>query len=52
MEIRETSDSGRPIVVSDPDGAHAKAYQSISRQIWEQIIANQGDSNGPRIVIQ
>ena len=52
MEIRETSDSGRPIVVTDPDGAHAKVYQSIAGQIWEQIVANRESSDGPRIVIQ
>ncbi len=30
MEIRETSDGGRPIVVSKPDSPHAQAYVAIA----------------------
>ena len=30
MEIRETSDSGEPVVVSKPDGAEAKIYRDIA----------------------
>ena len=33
MPIRETSDAGRPIVASDPDSSHAKAYLMIARQV-------------------
>ena len=33
MTIRETSDAGRPIVASDPDSPHAKAYLAIARQV-------------------
>ena len=37
--IRETSDAGEPIVVSDPASAHAKAYRLAYRQtgVWEKV---------------
>ena len=33
MAIRETSDAGRPVVATDPDGAQAKAFRAIAREI-------------------
>jgi ATP-binding protein involved in chromosome partitioning len=35
--IRETSDSGNPIVASDPESAHSKAYMDIAKKIWGKI---------------
>jgi ATP-binding protein involved in chromosome partitioning len=35
--IRETSDSGQPVVVSHPDSEHAKVYLSIAEQVWTKI---------------
>ena len=54
MGIRETSDSGQPVVVSQPDGAHAKAYVEIARKVWDQVAARLDDSGrqGPRIIVQ
>jgi ATP-binding protein involved in chromosome partitioning len=55
MAIRETSDSGRPIVVSDPEGAHAKAYRAIADAIWDKVGSGVGGGAGrtaPKIVIQ
>jgi ATP-binding protein involved in chromosome partitioning len=37
MAIRETSDSGNPVVVSDPDGPHSAAYRTIAGQIRSQL---------------
>ena len=37
MEIRLNSDAGTPVVVSHPDGPHAKAYREIARKLWEGI---------------
>jgi ATP-binding protein involved in chromosome partitioning len=51
MAIRETSDSGRPIVVSDPEGPHAKAYRAIADAIWDKVGAGAGRA-APNIVIQ
>jgi ATP-binding protein involved in chromosome partitioning len=54
ISIRETSDNGKPIVVSDPNSEHAKAYRVIANQIWEKIEINlNAQSNaGPKIVFQ
>lgn len=35
--IRETSDSGQPIVVSEPDSPQAQAYRSIARKISQKL---------------
>jgi ATP-binding protein involved in chromosome partitioning len=37
MAIRETSDSGNPIVVSEPRGPHAEAYRAIGVAIRDQL---------------
>jgi len=54
MVIRETSDGGRPIVVAEPAGPHAKTYQAIAARVWDKVTAVLGDSRrqAPRIVIQ
>jgi len=54
MEIRETSDGGRPIVVSKPDNPHAEAYVAIARRVWEKVSAALGSeaAQAPRIVMQ
>ncbi|MEK9646066.1 MAG: Mrp/NBP35 family ATP-binding protein, partial [Alphaproteobacteria bacterium] len=41
MAIREGGDGGTPIVASDPDGAHARAYRAIAEQIWAKVGADQ-----------
>ena len=54
LEIRETSDSGRPIVVSKPDSPQAAVYRDIARQVAEKIDAALagGGRAAPRIVVQ
>jgi ATP-binding protein involved in chromosome partitioning len=54
IEIRETSDGGRPIVVSKPDSPHAVAYVAMARRVWEKVSASLGSAatQGPRIVMQ
>ncbi|MQB22384.1 iron-sulfur cluster carrier protein ApbC [Agrobacterium tumefaciens] len=37
MSIRETSDAGTPIVVSEPDGPQAQSYREIARKVWTEI---------------
>lgn len=50
MPIRETSDGGRPIVASDPQSSHAKAYVALARQVQASL---QGTTRpAPRIVIE
>jgi ATP-binding protein involved in chromosome partitioning len=37
IKIRETSDSGTPIVAADPDSPHAKAYVEIAEKIAAKL---------------
>lgn len=37
MSIRETSDNGTPIVASEPDSPHTKAYEDIAEKIIRKI---------------
>jgi len=54
MAIREQADSGKPTVVSDPDGAVAQAYKRIARRVAVKIAESQKDSSSkfPNIVVQ
>ncbi|AUN30199.1 iron-sulfur cluster carrier protein ApbC [Niveispirillum cyanobacteriorum] len=51
IAIRETSDGGDPIVVSQPDSDHAKVYRSIAARVWDKISIGSGRA-APRIVIE
>ena len=58
LTIRETSDSGQPVVVSQPDNEHAKAYVAIAQRIWDKVSAgledgaHPGARQAPKIVMQ
>ena len=54
VAIRETSDGGRPIVVSDPESDNAKRFRAIADNVWELLAARKtGAAKAPpRIVIQ
>ncbi|MDO9415663.1 iron-sulfur cluster carrier protein ApbC [Pararhizobium sp.] len=54
MEIRETSDAGTPVVVSHPDGPHAKVYRDIAASVWQQVSAAKGNAarSMPNIVFE
>ncbi len=54
MEIRETSDGGKPIVVSNPTSPLTEAYLGIARAVWEKVqaILEERTQKAPRIVIQ
>lgn len=52
MAIRQTSDEGRPVVATDPEGVHAKHYIGIARQLWTSITTGAAVRPAPRIVIE
>ena len=52
MSIRETSDSGRPIVISEPDSLHAVAYKTIAAAIWSGLTGKSAKPSAPKIVIE
>jgi ATP-binding protein involved in chromosome partitioning len=52
MQIRQTSDDGRPIVATEPDSVHGKHYVEIARDIWSTIASGAASRQAPRIVIE
>ncbi|MCO4317006.1 Mrp/NBP35 family ATP-binding protein [Phyllobacterium sp. 21LDTY02-6] len=52
MEIRETSDAGTPVVVSNPDGEQARVYREIAAKVWEQLSSGKGGRSAPAIVFE
>ena len=52
IEIRETSDSGRPIVAMRPDSPNAQAYRQIADKISAKLRSGAGARVAPKIVVQ
>src|SRR6186997_540162 len=52
MSIRETSDSGLPIVATQPDSPHAAAYRVIAANVRDQLGASGPAKTAPKIVIE
>ena len=50
LEIRERSDSGRPVVATLPDGAHSKIYKEMAQKLWD-IVNGTPARKTPKIVI-
>jgi ATP-binding protein involved in chromosome partitioning len=53
IRIRETSDEGRPIVVSEPEGPHARAFRDIATAVWDGLRRERAEARPPpRIVVE
>jgi len=52
MTIRENSDAGTPVVVSEPDGQAAAAYRAIAERVRDRLSAEAGAGSGPTIVFE
>jgi len=52
MAIRETSDAGHPIVVSDPSSMNAKVYKTIAEALWHRLASKEATRQAPSIVIE
>ncbi len=50
MAIRETSDAGTPIVVSEPNGPHAAVFRDIAAKVWAGVAASHRPP--PKIVME
>ena len=50
MTIREKSDSGRPVVATEPDGPHARIYREIAAKVHDQIKSSA--QSAPKIIIE
>jgi len=51
MEIREKSDSGLPVVATEPDGPHAVIYRDIAARVRDQLKGGAAKA-APKIVIE
>jgi ATP-binding protein involved in chromosome partitioning len=53
MAIRETSDAGKPVVVSEPASPAAEAYRDIAGKAWAELERHKGEARqAPRIVME
>jgi ATP-binding protein involved in chromosome partitioning len=53
LEIRETSDAGRPITVSHPDSPHAQVFRAMAARLWDKVAGADAPRRAPpRIVIE
>jgi ATP-binding protein involved in chromosome partitioning len=52
MDIRETSDAGRPVVATEPDGPHAKVYREIAAKVRDALKPDPSGRAAPKIVIE
>jgi ATP-binding protein involved in chromosome partitioning len=52
IAIRETSDSGQPIVVSQPNSPHAQSYRAIAKRLLEKLAPADARRAPPKIVVQ
>ncbi len=53
MGIRESSDSGRPVVAVKPDGPEARVYRAIAAKVWERLQEEKGAAEAaPAIVFE
>jgi ATP-binding protein involved in chromosome partitioning len=51
-QIRETSDEGRPITVSEPGSAHAQLFREIAAKVWAKVSGEGARRAAPRIVVE
>jgi ATP-binding protein involved in chromosome partitioning len=53
LAIRETSDAGKPVVVSEPDSSAADAYRDIAAKAWAELERDKkGARAAPQIVME
>jgi ATP-binding protein involved in chromosome partitioning len=51
-KLRERSDSGEPIVVSEPGSPHTGTYRDIAAKVWAALEQGAGQRPSPRIVVE
>jgi ATP-binding protein involved in chromosome partitioning len=52
MTIREKSDSGLPVVATEPDGLHAKIYRDIAAKVHAQLSLPGDGRAAPKITVE
>ena len=51
-EVRMRSDSGEPVVATQPDGLHAALYRDVARQVWATLEGGSLARPAPRIILE
>ncbi len=49
IEIRELSDTGKPVVATHPDGPNAMAFRAIAEAAWAGVLAGKGVGEPPKL---
>jgi ATP-binding protein involved in chromosome partitioning len=52
LKIRETSDGGTPITISDPNNPYALVFRQMAARIWQKVSGEDARRPPPRIVIE
>jgi ATP-binding protein involved in chromosome partitioning len=52
MNIRESSDAGEPVVVSEPEGPQAEVYRGIAAKVLERLKVEGAQAAAPAIVFE
>lgn len=54
MDVRETSDAGTPVVVSNPEGPQSLIYREIAKKVWERLQEEvaAGEASTPKIIFE
>jgi len=50
-EVRLRSDSGEPVVATQPDSLHAAIFRDVARQVWAALLGGGLARPAPRIVV-
>lgn len=50
MDIRQRSDSGKPIVATEPDSPHAQIFRDIAARVWTEIERAKGTLTPPPVL--
>ncbi|MCA3562200.1 MAG: Mrp/NBP35 family ATP-binding protein [Aestuariivirga sp.] len=50
-DVRRRSDSGEPIVATQPGALHTALYRNVARQVWASLEGGQLGRPAPRIVV-
>src|SRR5215217_3882774 len=52
LQIRQSSDEGRPIVATEPDSVHARRFIDIATAVWATVTSGAATKPAPRIIIE
>ena len=50
MDIRETSDSGKPLTVTAPESVHAQIFRELAAKVWTEVERAKGTLTPPPVL--